>query len=49
MIKTNKMIVAINYLPEVKENTNWYLHDFCPVCTNAICDCIKNKETHGKD
>lgn len=27
-VKTNKIILAINYMPESKEES-WYIHDLC--------------------
>ncbi len=40
-VKTNRMIVAINYVPEPSANGNWYLHDYCPGCAEIITSTLK--------
>jgi hypothetical protein len=41
-VKTNKLIIALNYCPESNES-NWYAHDFCEQDARDFVEWFKAK------
>lgn len=35
-VKTNKMVIAINYGPDSANGGCWYTHDLCPDCAESF-------------
>jgi hypothetical protein len=43
-IKTNKLIVVINYMPEVINDVSWYTHGLCKKCADGLIKFWRGKE-----